>query len=305
MCDEETEAENAVFLKRRELGLGAAASAAALLTGCKPAQPSEDPSPQPTVTGGRVPAAGETAGTTGQMVTIATPDGEAEAFFVTPTTGKHPAILIWPDVAGLRDAFRTMAARLAGEGYAVLAVNLYYRSSSMPVLEHFDEWRTDEGRAKIAPMIEALSPEGIASDAEAFIAWLDQQEQVDTSRKVGTTGYCMGGPFTFRTASAVPDRVGVFGSFHGGGLVTEEPDSPHLLLDGVDASMLVCIAENDDARQPEAKETLREAAEKAGVAAEVEVYAANHGWCVVDSPVYDEEQAELAWARMLAQFTGL
>ena len=306
MCDEQTEAENETYLtdrglRRRELGLGATAAMATLLTGCSKASTPPSTTPEPTAdapTKEDAPA----AAVRGSIVTIDTPDGSAEAYFVTPGSGKHPAVLVWPDIAGLRPAFQTMADRLAEAGYAVLAVNLYYRSSKLPVLEKFDEWRTDEGQAKIRPMVEALTPEGITSDASAFVAWLDGQEQVDTSRRIGTTGYCMGGSFTFRTAVAAPERVGALGSFHGGGLVTEDPNSPHQLLGSMKAAALVCIAQNDDARQPEAKATLKQAAEAAGRTAEVEVYAAQHGWCVIDSPVYDEPEAERAWGRMLATF---
>lgn len=312
MCDEQTEAENETFLetqglRRRELGLGATAVVATLLTGCsKESTPTTTPEP----TGGPPtetptdPGATETTASavSGSIVTIDTPDGSAEAYFVAPGSGKHPAVLVWPDVAGLRPAFHTMADRLAEAGYAVLAVNPYYRSSKLPILEQFDEWRTDEGKAKIAPMREALTAEAITRDGAAFVAWLDQQEAVDTARKIGTTGYCMGGPFTFRTAAAAPDRVGALGSFHGGGLVTEDPASPHQLVATMKAAALVCIAQNDDTRQPEAKTTLEQVTEAAGLPAEVEVYAAQHGWCVVDSPVYDEPEAERAWERMLATF---
>jgi carboxymethylenebutenolidase len=236
------------------------------------------------------------------MVVIDTPDGTAEAFFVTPTNGRHPGVLLWPDVAGLRDAYKTMATRLAGEGYTVLAVNQYYRSTKLPVLTTFSEWRTEQGKEKIRPMREAITPQGVSSDGAAFAAWLDQQKEVDKGKKLATSGYCMGGPFTFRTAAAVPERVGVIASFHGGGLVTDEPTSPHALLPKIKGAALICIAQNDDGREPEAKTTLRQAADQAQVPAEIEVYPAQHGWCTVDSPVYDEAQAERAWARMLATF---
>lgn len=313
MCDDQTEAENARYLSqrrinRRELGIGVGAAAATLLTGC-----GSTPSATPTSTVSKSPktasspsvaadGVSEVGAAQGRLVTIETPDGKAEAFFVAPEGGRYPGVLVWPDVAGLREAFEAMATRLAQQGYAVLVVNPYYRSSSLPVLETFSEWRTEEGRAKIAPMREALTPAAIQSDGAAFVAWLDQQEQVDTSRKIGTTGYCMGGPFTFRTGAAAPGRVGVLGSFHGGGLVTTEPDSPHRLMAGTEVAALICIAENDDARDPDAKSTLRDVAQAAGISAEIEVYPAQHGWCVIDSPVYDESQAERAWSRMLAQF---
>ncbi len=310
MCDELTEEENKTFLatqiQRRQLAVGAGA---AWLVGCAPGQaPSPTPataSPTP-ATASPTPAAPRPStsegAATGRIVTIDTPDGAAEAFFVAPGSGPHPAVLIWPDVAGLRGAFEQMATRLAEAGYAVLAVNPYYRSSKLPVLETFSDWQTQEGRAKIAPMREALSSETVARDAAAFVTWLDQHPQVDTARKIGTTGYCMGGPFTIWAAAAVPERIGALGSFHGGGLVTEAPDSPHLQFSKMQAAALVCIADSDDARDPEAKSTLRSAADDAGRTAEIEVYPAPHGWCVTDSPVYDAVQAEHAWTRMLASF---
>ena len=316
MCDEETEADNARWLTqarlhRREVGMGAGAVVATLMAGCGPS-PAPAPAKTPSASAGEGPPAREpsessatSAAPTGRTVTIETPDGTAEGFFVAPSGARHPGVLVWPDVAGLRGAFETMATRLAEQGYAVLVVNPYYRSAKMPILETFSQWQTEEGKAKIAPMREALTPEGIASDGAAFVAWLDAQPEVDTARKIATTGYCMGGPFTFRTAAAAPERVGAIGSFHGGGLVTKNADSPHLLFSKMKAAALVCIAQNDDERQPEAKSTLKQAAESAHVPAEIEVYPAQHGWCVTDSPVYDEQQAERAWARMLATFSAL
>ena len=309
MCDEDTEAENEVYLERvrlsrREVGMGAGATFAAILTGCaSPLVPAKEPAlTLASATTTPKPGKGPSPATTSRMVTIDTPDGTAEAFFVTPESGQHPGVLMWPDVAGLRDAYKTMATRLAGEGYAVLTVNQYYRSTKMPVLTTFSEWRTDEGKAKIQPMREAITPEGIARDGAAFVAWLDQQREVDQGRKLATSGYCMGGPFTFRTAAAVPERVGAIASFHGGGLVTDEPTSPHALLPKMRVAVLICIAHNDDQREPDTKSRLRQAAEDAQLTAEIEVYSAQHGWCTIDSPVYDQAQAERAWARMLATF---
>jgi carboxymethylenebutenolidase len=317
MCDDDTEIENAIYLRkagltRRELGLGTAATVASLLSGCKPTTPASSSVDAPPPTDAPADASPATASDStprdaaprGQMVTIDTSDGVAEAFFVAPADGRHPAVLIWPDIAGLREAFVTMATRLAAQGYAVLAVNHYYRNAKMPVLESFEQWRTPEGKAKITPAREALTNEAIARDAAAYIAWLDRQPQVDTARKVGTTGYCMGGPFTLRTAAAVPARVGVIGSFHGGGLVTADADSPHRLLANTKTAALFCIAQNDDEREPETKTTLRKTADAAGVVAEIEVYPAQHGWCVTDSPVYDEPQAERAWSRLLAMLSS-
>lgn len=311
MCDDTTETENerhltSLLLGRRQFGMGAGAAAATLLTGC-------GPSPSPAAAPGQGPPIGPvpkepaserqgTAETTGRRVTISTPDGTAEAFFVAPEAGRHPGVLMWPDVAGLRDAYEEMATRLAADGHAVVVVNQYYRSTKLPVLERFAEWRTEEGKQRVAPMREALTPEGVARDGAAFIAWLDQQPEVDTGRRLAAVGYCMGGPFAVRTAAAAPSRVGAIASFHGGGLATQEPTSPHLLFAKLKAAALICIAQNDDEREPEAKATLRAAADAAKLFAEIEVYPAQHGWCTLDSPVYDAAQAERAWARMLALF---
>ncbi|MCA9705695.1 MAG: dienelactone hydrolase family protein [Myxococcales bacterium] len=313
MCDETTEAENERYLEqkrlgRREFGVGAGAAVAVLSAGCGPApapttQESEPPAASAAPAAAE-PASGAAPSLTQRRVTIDTPDGTAEAFFVAPEGGRHPGVVLWPDVAGLREAYETMAARLAAQGHAVVVFNQYYRSSKLPIVESFDEWRTEEGRARIAPMREAITPEGIARDGIALAAWLDRQPEVDTGRKLATIGYCMGGPFTVRTAAAVPERMGAIASFHGGGLVTDEPSSPHLLLPKMKAAALICIAHNDDERDPEAKSTLRQAAEAAHIEAEIEVYPAQHGWCTIDSPVYDAEQAERAWARMLAVFAA-
>lgn len=238
-------------------------------------------------------------------VAIPTPDGQADALFIRPAKGRHPAVILWPDIAGVREAYRQMAARLAGEGYAVLVVNQYYRSAPAPILNSIAEWRTPAGQEKLRPMIATLSPEGTVRDARAFVAWLDQRAEVDPRRGIGTSGYCMGGPFTVRTAWAAPQRVRAAASFHGGGLVTDKPDSPHRLLGETRASYLIAIARNDDARAPAEKETLREAAQAAGRPAEIAVYAADHGWCTLDAPVYDQAEAERAWARMLALFAQL
>ena len=315
MCDETTEAENELYLarlrlSRRELGVGAGTMVAALVAGCGSAS---EPNARPDPTPGPAPAppsepakestqAAAPLATRSRMTSIDAPDGSAEGFFVAPDQGKHPGVLIWPDIAGVRDAFKQMATRLAGQGYAVLVVNQYYRSSKLPVFSSFAEFRTEEGRAKIGPMRAAITPEGTAADGAAFVAWLDAQPEVDTGKKGGTTGYCMGGPYTFRTAAAVPARVGAFASFHGGGLVTEDATSPHRLLPQIKGAALICVAQNDDERKPDAKDTLKQAALQAEVPAEIEVYPAQHGWCVTDSPVYDEPQAERAWARLLATF---
>ena len=240
-----------------------------------------------------------------RMVSITMPDGVADAFFVHPAEGKHPGIVMWPDIAGLREAFKVMARTLAAEGYSVLVVNQYYRGGPAPLLESFSEWRTPEGQAKIAPLREQLTPEAITSDAAAFVGFLDSDDAVDKTRGIGSNGYCMGGPFTVRTAAAVPARIGAAASLHGGGLVTDEPDSPHRLLAKTQASYFFAIARNDDARDPEVKVKLREAAQAAGRPAQVEVYPADHGWCVPDSPSWDPSQADEAWNSMLALFSKL
>ncbi|MGE4430401.1 MAG: dienelactone hydrolase family protein [Sphingobium sp.] len=298
MCDDHSEAENAQWLAarqdlaarqgldRRQFSMaGASAAALALFPGC--ASGADKGSGQDTAS---------------RRVTIATPDGTADAFFVHPAKGKHPAIILWPDIAGPRQAYQTMGTRLAAAGYAVLVVNQYYRSAPAPVLRDFAEWRTEAGQARLKPMIAAITPAGTVSDAGAFIDWLDTQAEVDTARKIGSCGYCMGGPFTIRTALARPDRVGAIASFHGANLVNDTPDSPHSQFAKIKAAMLLAIAENDDSRDPGAKDALKAAAQAADLPAEIEVYPAQHGWCTLDSPVYDEVQAEKAWGRMLATY---
>ena len=151
-------------------------------------------------------------------------------------------------------------------------------------------------------MIEQLTPQAIGRDGAAFVAWLDGQAEIDSAKKIGTQGYCMSGPFTFRVAAAAPDRVGAIASFHGGGLVTEAADSPHTLFGSMKAAALICIAQNDHERAPHAKPALEKAAADAGIPAEIEVYPANHGWCALDSPVYDESEAGRAWQRLLATY---
>lgn len=292
MCDEFTAAEQdranaAKGLNRREFtAIGAATVLASYATGaCAITAPGAD--------------LAETD------VLIATPDGRADGFFIHPATGTHPGVLVWPDIAGPREAFRLIARRLAAAGFAVLVVNQYYRSAPAPVLGSFGEWRTPEGQDKLKPMIAAITPEGIMRDAGAFVAWLDTQAAVDKGRRIGTQGYCMGGPFAVRTAAAVPARVGAAASFHGAALVTDKPDSPHRLLGQSQTAFLFASGKDDDARAPTDKDTLRTAAEAAGRPAEVEVYAANHGWCVPDTPSWDAAEADRAWARLLALYAKL
>ena len=285
MCDELTEAENAAWLSRRQFGAaGASVAMMAAVPGCM-AQPAP----------GALP-------TKGRAVTVTTPDGKVDAWFYAPETGKHPAVIMWPDIAGLRTAYKTMAERLASAGYAVLVVNHYYRGAVAPVLDSLVAWRTPEGQAKLKPLIAGITPEGTMRDATAFVGWLDAQVEVDTAKKIGTCGYCMGGPYTVRTAFAVPTRVGAAASFHGAGLVGDAPDSPVKLLAKTKAAFLFAIAQNDDASAPGDKEALIAAARAAGRPAEVEVYPAQYGWCTIDAPIYDKAQAEKAWGRMLALY---
>jgi carboxymethylenebutenolidase len=237
-------------------------------------------------------------------VKIKTPDGVADSYFVHPAKGAHAAVLIWPDILGLRPAFRQMGKRLAESGYAVSVVNPFYRQKVSPVVPAGASFADPEVRKQVMPLAQALNATTNVTDAKAFIAWLDTQPAVDKKRKIGTTGYCMGGPITMRTAAAIPERVGAGASFHGGGLVTKNPDSPHLLVSTIKAQYLFAIAENDDQRDPEAKTVLKETFAKAKLPAEIEVYAgAAHGWCPPDSAVYNEAQAEKAWGRMLALFS--
>lgn len=238
-------------------------------------------------------------------VQVPTPDGTSDCFFVHPIKGTHPGIILWPDIGGLRDAKKAMARHLAAAGYAVLAVNPYYRSARAPVMESFAEFRTPEGRAKVMPMVALLTSEAVSRDGAAYAAFLDTQKAVDRRRGIGTQGYCMGGPFAVRTAAAAPGRVKAAASFHGGGLVTDKPDSPHKLLAATQASYLFAIARNDDTKAPTDKDTLRAAAAEAHRPAEITVYPADHGWCVPDSPVYDRVEADRAWERLLALYARL
>jgi carboxymethylenebutenolidase len=246
-----------------------------------------------------LPRAADALDVAEKNVEITTPDGLADAYFVYPSTGAHAAVLVWPDILGLRPAFRQMGKRLAESGYAVLVVNPYYRKLRAPVVPDGAVFTDEATRNTVMPLMQSLTATTHATDARAFIAWLDSQPQVDRTRKIGTTGYCMGGPIVMRTAAAVPERVGAGASFHGASLVTDKPDSPHLLIPRMQAQFLFAIAADDDKREPDAKNVLRDAFAQAGLAAEIEVYPAPHGWCPPDSAFYDEAQAERAWSRLL------
>jgi len=250
-----------------------------------------------------IAAVGADVAVTESEVDIKTPDGTADAYFVYPSKGSHPGVLIWPDIFGLRPAFRQMGKRLAESGYAVLVVNPFYRTKRAPTAPEHPDFDDPATRSAMMDLMHSLSPATTQTDAVAFVGWLDGQAPVSKKHKMGTTGYCMGGPLTMRTAAAVPGRVGAGASFHGGGLVTDKPDSPHLLVPQMKAQYLFAIAENDDQRQPDAKDALRAAFDKAKLHAEIEVYAGTlHGWCPIDSKVYNHDQAEKAWSRMLVLF---
>ena len=288
MCDEITEFENQGFYEkevtRREFNLMAGGAAISLaFAGCAPGEPA--------------------AGITETDVSIETPDGTADAYFAHPSKGAHAAVLIWPDIVGLRPAFKMMAKRLAGDGYAALVINPYYRQVKGDLVEPGQTFRDPGVREKIVPYARALTQTTNRTDTRAFVDWLDAQSAVDTSRKIGTTGYCMGGPMTMIAAAERPDRIGAGASFHGGRLNTDKPDSPHLLIPKMSASYLIAIAENDDERNPTSKDILREAFAAANRPAEVEVYkGTKHGWCPPDSAVYDESMANKAWERTLVLF---
>jgi carboxymethylenebutenolidase len=236
-------------------------------------------------------------------VTFAAPGGTMDAVFVHPGEGRHPAVILWPDIAGVRDSFMMMARRLAAENYAVLLVNPYYRDVPAPQFADFEDFRNSEGFQKVGPWRAKMNAQGVMETTRAVVEWLDRQAPVDTSAGIGNQGYCMSGPYTIWAAAAVPERVKAGASFHGGGLVQEgEPTSPHDLFDETQAQFLIAIARNDDAQAPTHKDVLREAAMTAGRPAEIEVYQGDHGWTVPDSPVYAEAEAERAWTRLLALY---
>jgi carboxymethylenebutenolidase len=286
MCDETTEKDNADYfrrtgLTRRDFNRYSVGAAMAMM----------------------LPAVADAVSVTEQDVLVQTPDGMADCYFVHPTEGAHAAVIVWPDIMGIRTAFRLMGKRLAESGYSVLVVNPYYRSVRGPVIEDGESFSTPSVRERLMPLARSLSPETCVIDGRALVAYLDDQASVDSRRKIGTTGYCMTGSYTLRLAAAMPEQIGAAGSFHGGGLVTDADTSPHLLAPQIKAGVLIAIAENDDEKEPQARHVLRAAFDKAGVSAEIEVYeGALHGWCPPDSIVYNEVQAERAWGRLLALF---
>ena len=244
-------------------------------------------------------------------VMVKTPDGECDAAFIHPTTGSHPAVIIWPDAFGLRPAMVDMGKRIAADGFSVLVPNPYYRMAKAPGIDmNGFSFANQADMAKLRPLMGSIGAAGAAEkDAVAFITFLDAQKQVNAAKRVGTQGYCMGGPLVMRTVAAVPARVGAGASFHGGGLVTDQPTSPHLLIPKMKARLYIGIASNDDQRQPDAKDKLKEAFAAANVPAEIEVYKSLHGWCVPDmpaadasNPIYNKPEAEKAWAKLVALY---
>src|SRR5690606_10302116 len=227
------------------------------------------------------------------------PGGTMDAYFVHQAEGKHPAVIVWPDIAGRRDSFMAMGRRLAREGYAVLVLNPYYRDAEAPQFDDFDDWREQGGMEKVAPWRAKLTAANVMDTAKAVVAWLDTQAAVDTAKGIGTQGYCMGGPFTVWTAAAAPERVKAAASFHGAALVGDDATSPVKMLDQTQASFLFAIARNDDSTAPGDKDALKAAAAEASRPAEIEVYPADHGWTVDDSPVFDPDAADKAWDRLL------
>jgi carboxymethylenebutenolidase len=286
MCDELTEKDNEEFLRkhgltRRDFGTGAAGIAFSMM----------------------LPAVANAMDVVEEDVLVETPDGMADCYFVRPTEGAHAAVIVWPDVKGIRPSFRMMGKRLAESGYSTLVVNPYYRTAKGRVIKDGESYGTPEVRERLMPHRNSLSPATCVTDGRAFVDYLDAQPSVDTDRKIGVTGYCMTGSYTMRLAAAMPDRIGAGGSFHGGGLANDRESSPHLLVPKMQAGFLIAIAANDDERDPNAKVLLREAFDNAGVSAEIEVYEDTlHGWCPPDSDVYNEVQAERAWNRLLALF---
>jgi carboxymethylenebutenolidase len=244
-------------------------------------------------------------------VEIKTGDGTCDAAFIHPKTGSHPGVLIWPDAFGLRPSMRDIAKRIAAEGYSVLVPNPFYRVAKAPFTDASTfSFQNPADMAKLMPLMASVNAPGNGEkDAVAYVAFLDAQKQVNKAKKIGTQGYCMGGPLVVKTAAALPNRIGAGASFHGGGLVTDKPESPHLLAPKIKARMYFGVASNDDARQPDAKDKLKEAFAAAQVPAEIEVYPeALHGWCVPDMPVqngkpiYSKPDAERAWGKLVALY---
>ena len=287
MCDESNLSEWAKqTLSRRQFG---ALTGAATLAAC--------------ASGGSESMAQQLSGLRERGVSFPTADGTLDGFFVQPESGNHPAVILWPDIAGLREAKRNIARKLALAGHAVLVVNPYYRDVTGEQFADFAAFIADGGFQKVGPWRGKLTAEAIMRDATAIVDWLDRQEGVDQAQGIGTQGYCMGGPFTIWSAAAVPSRIKAAASFHGGGLVRpDNPMSPHALLGRVEAQLLIAVAQDDDAKAPADKTTFADAAEAADVEAIVTVYPANHGWMVADSPAYEPTAAARGEADLKALY---
>ena len=246
-----------------------------------------------------LPKVANAAAVSESEVVVTTPDGSADCYFVHPASGTAPGVLLWPDIFGLRPAMRQMGKRLAESGYSVLVVNPFYRTKKAPTADN----GASTPIAQVMPLAQSLNETTHMTDAKAFIGWLDKQASVAKNKKMGTQGYCMGGPMAFRTAVAMPDRVGAVASFHGGGLVRgDAPNSPHIQAAKTHAQFLIAIGDNDDKRAPTDKDVLKKTFAEAKLPAEIEVYGAAHGWCPPDSTVYNEALAEKAWTRLLALY---
>jgi len=253
--------------------------------------------------GSAVPSIGYAQGLQVSDVNIPTPDGTCDAYFAHPAKGSWPAVLVWPDIMGLRPAFKQMAERLAQSGFSVIVVNPFYRIRRAPTSPPHPDLDDPATRAAVMSMAAGLTALTAATDANAFVPWLDSQAAVNKHRMMASAGYCFGGPYTLRTAAAFPDRVRAIASFHGAPMVTDKPDSAHLLIQKINVHALIAIAESDDQQQPSVKTVLRESFDRAHLPAEIEVYAGTlHGWCPPDSRAYNHDQAEKAWARQLVVF---
>lgn len=308
MCDEITERELEDYLNRKALtrrGFTGGASAAMVAGGFTACAASETDTSAPVATESQkaeTPAVPRVT-VAESTVSVPTPDGTVDGIFVHPIEGTTAAVVMWPDIHGVRPAFFDMARRLAASGYAVLAVNPYYRTHEGRLFADGQSIRSPGGRDLVIPHRSALSVETVSVDAEALVKWLDAQSVVDTKRKIGAIGFCMTGSWTIRAAAALPARIGAPCSFHGGQLVTDAEDSPHKLAGKIQGGALIAIAENDHERSPDDQDALIKAFADAGVPAEIEVYDdAMHGWVPTDSRAYNPEQSERAWNRMLALF---
>ena len=242
-----------------------------------------------------LPTAAFAANVVEKDVMVPTPDGPADAALFYPAgKGSWPAVLMWPDILGLRPVFRDMGRRLAGAGYTVLVPNPFYRTKRAPIVTGPFDFNDPKQLQPLLDLKATLTDAIVDSDADAFIKFLDAQKQTNRRKKAGVQGYCFSGPFAFRTGAVRSDRIRAVATFHGGGLVTKDTNSPHLLIPKTKASFVVAIARNDDQKQPDAKDTLRAAFAASKRPAVVEVYPADHGWCVPGSQPYDHAAAERA-----------